>query len=66
VAQAALARLEELEGEEWVRELYNYRRSRFAARFDGDEDGLEERSAPPTSTCRWNCSRPTTDPHPAA
>jgi monovalent cation/hydrogen antiporter len=45
VAQAALARLEELEGEEWVRGLYNYRRSRFAARFDGDEDGLEERSA---------------------
>ena len=53
VAQAALARLEELEEEEWVREdtaervrgLYNYRRSRFAARFDGDEDGLEERSA---------------------
>jgi monovalent cation/hydrogen antiporter len=53
VAQAALARLEELEGEEWVREdtaervrgFYNYRRSRFAARFDGDEDGLEERSA---------------------
>ena len=53
VAQAALARLEELEAEEWVREdtaervrgLYNYRHSRFAARFDGDEDGLEERSA---------------------
>ena len=53
VAQAALARLEELEAEEWVREdtaervrgVYNYRRSRFAARFDGDEDGLEERSA---------------------
>src|ERR671910_1846352 len=53
VAQAALARLEELEGEGWGREdppgrgraLYTYRRSRFAARFDGDEDGLEERSA---------------------
>jgi monovalent cation/hydrogen antiporter len=53
VAEAALARLGELEGEEWVREdtaervrgLYNYRRSRFAARFDGDGDGLEERSA---------------------
>jgi monovalent cation/hydrogen antiporter len=53
MAQAALARLEELEGEEWVGEdtaervrgLYNYRRSRFAARFDGDDDGLEERSA---------------------
>jgi monovalent cation/hydrogen antiporter len=59
VADAALARLEELEPEEWVREdtaervrgVYNYRRSRFAARFDarfdGGEDGngLEERSA---------------------
>ena len=28
-----------------MRGLYNYRRSRFAARFDGDENGLEERSA---------------------
>jgi Na+/H+ antiporter len=53
VANAALARIEELLQEEWVREdtaervrgLYNYRRSRFVARFDGDDDGLEERSA---------------------
>jgi CPA1 family monovalent cation:H+ antiporter len=53
VAESALARLEELTEEEWVREdtaervrgLYNYRRSRFVARFDGDENGLEERSA---------------------
>ena len=53
VAQAALARIEELVLEDWVREdtaermrgLYNYRRSRFSARFDGDEDGIEERSA---------------------
>jgi Na+/H+ antiporter len=53
VAQAALARIEELVEEDWVREdtaervrgLYNYRRSRFSARFDGDEDGIEERSA---------------------
>jgi Na+/H+ antiporter len=53
VAQAALARLEELAEEDWVREdtaervrgLYNYRRSRFSSRFDGDEDGIEERSA---------------------
>jgi monovalent cation/hydrogen antiporter len=54
VANAAIARIEELVQEEWVREdtaervrgLYNYRRSRFAARSDGvDEDGLEERSA---------------------
>jgi monovalent cation/hydrogen antiporter len=28
-----------------VRGLYKYRRSRFSARFDSDEDGLEERSA---------------------
>lgn len=54
VANAALARIDELAREEWVREdtaervrgLYNYRRNRFVARFDGvDEDGLEERSS---------------------
>jgi CPA1 family monovalent cation:H+ antiporter len=52
VAEAALARLEELSEEEWVREdtaervrgLYNYRRRRFLARLDGNEDGMEERS----------------------
>jgi Na+/H+ antiporter len=52
VAEAALARIEELLEENWVQEdtaerlrgIYNYRRSRFSARFDGDEDGLEERS----------------------
>jgi NhaP-type Na+/H+ or K+/H+ antiporter len=52
VAEAALARIEELAVEEWVREdtaervrgLYNYRRSRFSARFGGDENGIEERS----------------------
>jgi CPA1 family monovalent cation:H+ antiporter len=52
-ADAALARLEELAGEDWVREdtaerlrgLYGFRRSRFLARLDGeDEDGIEERS----------------------
>src|SRR5919197_1406958 len=52
-ADAALARLEELVGEDWVREdtadrlrgLYEFRRSRFAARFDGDDDGrIEQRS----------------------
>jgi CPA1 family monovalent cation:H+ antiporter len=52
-AEAALGRLEELAGNDWVREdtlermrgLYNFRRSRFAARFDGEDDGLiEERS----------------------
>ncbi len=53
VAEAALERLEQLEDQDWVREdtaervrgLYNYRRNRFAARFDGDPDGVEERSA---------------------
>ena len=53
VAEAALERLEELKEEGWVREdtaervqgLYNYRRNRFASRFDGDPDGVEERSA---------------------
>src|SRR5918995_1481807 len=53
VAEAALERLEELGEEEWVREdtaervrgLYNYRRTRFASRFDGESDGVEERSA---------------------
>jgi len=54
VAEAALARLEELAEEDWVREdaaermrgIYNYRRSRFSSRFDGSDDGsFEERSA---------------------
>jgi Na+/H+ antiporter len=52
VAEAALARIEEVALEDWVREdtaervrgLYNYRRSRFSVRFGGDEDGIEERS----------------------
>ena len=52
-ADAALARLEELAEEEWVREdtaervrgMFGYRRSRFVARKMGeDEDGFEERS----------------------
>ncbi len=52
-ADAALARVDELAEEEWVREdtaervrgMYGYRRSRFVARKTGaDEDGLEERS----------------------
>jgi monovalent cation/hydrogen antiporter len=57
-AEAALARLEELSDEGWVREetaarmrdLYEYRRQRFAARDGGqpesgeDGDGYEERS----------------------
>src|ERR671937_1012090 len=53
-AEAAIRRLEELVGEEWVREdtaerlrgLYRFRRDRFAARFgDGDDGGIEARSA---------------------
>ena len=52
-AEAALGRLEQLAEEEWVRDdtaerlrgLYNFRRSRFAARFDDEDDGgIEERS----------------------
>jgi monovalent cation/hydrogen antiporter len=53
-ADAALARLEELLDEEWVRDdtaerlrgLYNFRRSRFKSRFDAADDGaIEQRSA---------------------
>jgi CPA1 family monovalent cation:H+ antiporter len=52
-ANAALGRLEELSGEGWVRDdtaermrgLYQFRRSRFASRFDGEDDGaIEQRS----------------------
>jgi monovalent cation/hydrogen antiporter len=52
-AEAALGRLEELVGEDWVRDetaerlrgLYQFRRNRFAARFDAEDDGsIEERS----------------------
>jgi monovalent cation/hydrogen antiporter len=52
-AEAALARLEELTGEEWVREdtlertrgLYRFRSDRFAQRLDGrEESAVEEQS----------------------
>ena len=52
-AEAALGRLEELAGEDWVRDdtlermrgAYRFRRTRFAARFDDEDDGaIEERS----------------------
>jgi Na+/H+ antiporter len=52
-AEAALARLEELLDEDWVRPdtaerlrgLYSFRRNRFAARFDREDDGaIEEQS----------------------
>ena len=53
-AEAALARIDELVTEDWVREdtaervrgLYDYRRRRFAARRqEGDDQGYEDRSA---------------------
>jgi Na+/H+ antiporter len=52
-ADAALARLEELVAEDWVREdtaerlrgAYRFRQSRFSARFDAEDDGaIEQRS----------------------
>jgi CPA1 family monovalent cation:H+ antiporter len=52
-AEAALARLDELAAEDWVREdtaermrgLYRFRQTRFAARFDDGDDGeVEQRS----------------------
>jgi monovalent cation/hydrogen antiporter len=52
-AKAALTRIDELEGEEWTREdtiermrnLYRYRKRRFAARAGmTDDDGYEDRS----------------------
>jgi monovalent cation/hydrogen antiporter len=52
-AEAALARLEELIDEDWVRPetaerlrgLYGFRRDRFLARFDGEDDGAIERQS---------------------
>jgi monovalent cation/hydrogen antiporter len=53
-AEAALARLEELMEEDWVREdtaerlrgLFNFRRERFRSRFDPEADGaIEDQSA---------------------
>jgi CPA1 family monovalent cation:H+ antiporter len=52
-AEAAIARLDELIGEDWVRDetaerlrgLYNFRRNRFSSRFDEESDGaIEEQS----------------------
>jgi monovalent cation/hydrogen antiporter len=52
-AEAALERLEQLTGEEWVRDetaermrgLYNFRMNRFSSRFDDGSDGaIEEQS----------------------
>jgi CPA1 family monovalent cation:H+ antiporter len=52
LAEAAIARTQELDGEEWVRAetlervrgLYDYRRRRFGAREDGDGEEYEERT----------------------
>jgi monovalent cation/hydrogen antiporter len=52
-AEAALTRLEELLDEDWVRPetaerlrgLYDFRRTRFRARFDGEDDGSIERQS---------------------
>ena len=52
-AEAAIARLEELVDEDWVRDetaerlrgLYNFRQNRFSSRFDGESDAaIEEQS----------------------
>jgi len=52
LAQAALGRIDEMAGENWVRDdtlervrgLFDYRRRRFSAREDGDGDHYEERT----------------------
>jgi Na+/H+ antiporter len=52
-ANAALARLDELAGEDWVRPdtaermrgAYRFRVTRFSARFDADDDGAIERQS---------------------
>jgi monovalent cation/hydrogen antiporter len=52
LAEAALARIEQVSGEDWtrpdtldrVRGMYDYRRRRFSAREDGDADRYEERT----------------------
>ena len=52
-SEAALARLEELANEDWarpetverMRRAYEFRRTRFAARFDGDDDGSIEQQS---------------------
>ena len=52
-SEAALTRLDELAGEDWVREqtlermrsAYVFRRNRFAARFDGEDDGSIEQQS---------------------
>jgi Na+/H+ antiporter len=52
-ADAAVARLDELTGEDWVRDdtaerlrgLYGFRRNRFSARFDENSDGAIEQQS---------------------
>jgi hypothetical protein len=53
IAEAAMARIDEVAGEEWVRDetaervrgLLDYRRRRFVAASDGDGDEFEERTS---------------------
>ena len=58
-AEAALTRLEEMEGEDWVRDdtaervrgVYSYRRRRFGAQADGDGDHFEGAPMPTGGSC---------------
>jgi CPA1 family monovalent cation:H+ antiporter len=60
-AEAALGRLEELAGEDWVREdtaermrgTYRFRASRFAARFDDEDDAS---CSTPSGKPSWSCA----------
>ena len=70
-AEAALARLEELTGEDWVREDtaervrggYGFRQNRFAAWLDGERRRLRSRRARTTSSgCAASCSPPSARP----
>ena len=63
-ADAALARLDELTAEDWVREetaermrgFYNFRRNRFSARFDDGDDGAIEARSLDYQRLRRGCS----------
>ena len=65
-AEAAIARLEVLEAEDWVREdtagrlrgLYDFRTDRFRARFEDGDDGAIESRSRTTSGCAASCSTP--------
>ncbi len=65
-AEAALARLEELVDEDWVRPdtaermrgLDGFRRNRFAARFDSEDDGAIEEQSMAYQEAAASCSPP--------